>query len=252
MLVISNLKKSFFGLHRPAINGLSLRLNEGDFCVLLGANGSGKSTLLNMVAGEMRPDSGKITFFHKSILSQRHQIASVVQDVNVGTVPEMTLLENVALSYTKKGNDRGMLYRRYRENALSSLRMLGIGLEKLIDQPLRSLSGGQRQIVATMMAMMTHPKLLLLDEHTSALDPGMQKLLMTYTAESIARHKSVALMITHNMEDALQYGNRLVLMHRGKIAMDFNRKEKDSLSMQRLLDCFHQVENKDYGKGELL
>lgn len=249
MLKITNLTKNFSGLSRPVIQSLNLTIQPQEFCIVLGANGSGKSTLLNIIAGDMQPDAGSVVFYDKCIGLQRHKIASVVQDVNAGTVPEMTLLENLALGYARLTGERFRLSSSCRTFVFKTLKTVGLGLEKFMDQPLKSLSGGQRQVVATVMAVMSQPQLLLLDEHTSALDPKVQKILMDYTAKAIREQGMMGLMITHNMNDAIRYGNRLILLHKGSVVMDLDRDEKSKLSVQQLLDCFHTFEDKDLVVG---
>lgn len=231
MITIENVKKAFHDLFRPVLNGVDLALSQGDFCVLIGANGCGKSTLLKLISGEYQADSGEIVI--------QGNVAQVVQDVNLGTVPEMTLLENIALSEIKK--PKFLFYRRYRNEVIQKLKELNIGLEDYLDKPLKILSGGQRQMIATLMAINSGSKILLLDEHTSALDPKMQELLMIYTAKQVVDRGLTAVMITHKMEDAIKYGNRLVMLNQGKIALDIRGVQKEELKIQDLLLFFMQT-----------
>lgn len=233
MINITKVIKSFQGLFRPVINDVSLSLERGDFCVLIGANGCGKSTLLKLISKEHKVDSGEIKL--------SGDVAQVLQDVNLGTVPEMTLLENIALSEVK--TPKLLFYRRYRNQVIEKLKELGIGLEEYIDQPLKMLSGGQRQMIATLMAINSGRQILLLDEHTSALDPKMQSLLMQYTAEQIAQRDLTTIMITHKIDDAIKYGNRLIMLHQGKIVLDLDKEPKGRLQVQDLLIMFHQYED---------
>lgn len=233
MLNITNLKKSFDGVFEPVLNGINLSLKKGDFCTIIGANGSGKSTLLKTISGEYPLTSGTIKIYGK--------IARVVQDVNQGTIPAMSVVENVMLSQITSPKLR--FYRRKRDTIIDMLRSLNIGIEKFADQKLRALSGGQRQVIATFMALNSGSQLLLLDEHTSALDPKMQKFLMEYTAKSIRQMNLTAMMITHNMSDALKYGNRLIMLHKGRIVADWQGKEKNLLSIDDLLEMFRKFEN---------
>jgi putative ABC transport system ATP-binding protein len=242
MLKLENITKTFNNRFKPVLNKISLTLEEGEFCIVLGSNGSGKSTLLRSISGEYRIDSG-------SINSANLNIASVTQDVNKGTIPELTLLENICLSSNSSKSNIFQFYRNKREKAYDLLKELKIGLEKFIDLPLSSLSGGQRQMTATLMAMYTGPDILLLDEHTSALDPKNQKLLMEYTAQNIAKHNITTLMVTHKLEDAINYGNRIIMLHDGQIVFDIKDKKKQKLSIDQLLELFHSYE--DLGlKGE--
>lgn len=233
MITITNVTKSFPGLFKPIINGIDLSLERGDFCVLIGANGCGKSTLLKLISSEYKVDSG--------LVKLNGAVAQVVQDVNLGTVPEMTLLENIALSEATK--PKLLFYKRYRDQVIEKLKELNIGLEEYIDQPLKMLSGGQRQMVATLMAINTGKEILLLDEHTSALDPKMQAVLMEYTHEQILKRRITAIMITHKMDDAIKYGNRLLMLHQGKVVLDLQGAEKQAMHVQDLLTMFHRYED---------
>lgn len=235
MINISKITKSFPGLSRNILDEVDLVLKEEDFCVLIGTNGCGKSSLLKLISGEYKANSGKIEI--------RGDVAQVVQDVNLGTVPEMTLLENIALSEAKV--PKFLFYRRYRQKIIHKLKELNIGLEEYIDQPLKMLSGGQRQIVATLMAINSGSKILLLDEHTSALDPKMQSLLMNYTAKQIEERKLTAIMVTHKMDDAIKYGNRLIMLHQGKIVFDIDAKGKYGLMVHDILAIFHKYEDRN-------
>ncbi|MDR3187002.1 MAG: ATP-binding cassette domain-containing protein [Holosporaceae bacterium] len=233
MLQINNVTKSFSGIFEPVLKEINLSLAEGAFCTVIGANGSGKSTLMKIISGEHFADSGEIR--------KNGDVAQVVQDVNRGTIPSMTMLENIALSSTK--TPRFSFYKRCKNDVMSKIKSLNIGLEKFIDQPLSVLSGGQRQTIATLMALNSGGKILLLDEHTSALDPKMQLLLMEYTAKSARELGLTTLMITHNMEDAVKYGDRLIMMHKGRIVADMKGREKSQLRIQSLLEMFHKFED---------
>ena len=233
MIHITKATKSFQGLFKPVIDELSLSLAREDFCVLIGANGCGKSTLLKMISGEQKADMGEIEL--------GGEVAQVVQDVNLGTVPEMTLLENIALSLFKK--PKFLFYRRFKDQVVQKLKALDIGLEAYIDQPLKMLSGGQRQMIATLMAINCGRQILLLDEHTSALDPKMQAILMDYTHKQAKNRGLTTLMITHKMDDAIKYGNRLIMLHQGKIVLDIHGPQKKAMTVQDLLAMFHQYED---------
>jgi putative tryptophan/tyrosine transport system ATP-binding protein len=236
MLNLKNIKKSFPGNFSPVLKGIDLDLTPGEFCVVIGSNGSGKSTLIRSISGEYTIDSGVINTNNKII-------ASVTQDINKGTIPEMTLLENIVLSKLLAKSASFNFYIHQREEVINIVKELGIGLEDYIDQPLSSLSGGQRQMIATLMAIHAKPDILLLDEHTSALDPKAQNLLIKYTAKSIVNNKITALMITHKLDDAIRYGDRLIMLHQGKIVLDIKGDKKKSLSVKELLDLFHSYED---------
>ena len=237
MLKISNIYKTFSGNCSPVLNGVSLELVSGDFCVLIGSNGSGKSTLLKSIDAEYKLDKGKI------VTDSNALIASVSQDINKGTIAEMTLLENMVLSGLLGKKASFTFYQKKIEEIKLLIQELGMGLEAYIDKPLNILSGGQRQMIATLMAISSKPDILLLDEHTSALDPKTQDLLMKYTANAINENNITSIMITHKLNDALCYGNRLIMLHQGQIVFDVKNKEKEALTIDDLLSLFHQYED---------
>ncbi len=245
MLAIKNISKSFGNGFGPVLNQINIHLNAGDFCVLIGSNGSGKSTLMKIISGEYTPDVGSILIQDEDLTNQdrSHVIASVVQDVNKGTIPEMTLLENMTLSLSRAQKKYFALYHRRAKSIFDEIGLIGMGLESYLNTPLSHLSGGQRQMLATIMAVTSSPQLLLLDEHTSALDPSMQKIVMAYTAEAIVEKQITSLMITHNIGDAIEYGNRLIMLHQGKIVLDVSGREKANLKINTLLDLFYRYEN---------
>jgi putative ABC transport system ATP-binding protein len=246
MLALKNVVKLFPNIFYPVLKNINLTLNPHDFCVLLGANGSGKSTLMKVIAGEYALDQGQIFINGQDVtyVDRNCWVSQVVQDINKGTIAEMTLLENIALSKMKTRPARLNFYQECEHAVVEELKELGLELEQSLNQPLSLLSGGQRQIVATMMAMNDDAKVLLLDEHTSALDPLMQVKLMEYTARSIIKKKLTTLMITHKIDDALKYGNRLIMLHQGQIVLDIAGDEKKALKVNDLLEQFHKYEDK--------
>lgn len=229
MLELVDLKKSFAG--NQILKGINLTLFPGEFCIILGSNGSGKSTLLRAIAGDA--DSGKV---------KAGKIAYVTQDVNKGTIAQMSMLENVILSQISGKQASLKLYEKRQQEITQMIAKLGLGLEAFINQPLGDLSGGQRQVIATLMAFNSSPQLLLLDEHTSALDPRMQKFLMKYTAEYIAKNKITSLMVTHKLEDALHFGDSLIMLDKGQIIFTAIGKKKKDLSLDQLHELFYQCE----------
>lgn len=235
MLQITNLSKSFAASDSPSLSNINLRLNQNEFCIVIGSNGSGKSTLLRCISGEYAYEAGHINI-------KPSLIASVTQDVNKGTIAEMTCLENMVLSLIRMRAAHLSFYQQFKDELIEGLKELDIGLEAYIDRPLGSLSGGQRQMIATVMALSSKPEILLLDEHTSALDPKMQKLLMDYTVSGALKQKISTMMVTHKLEDAVNYGNRLIMLSKGKIILDLNKEEKSLLTANSLLQLFHQVE----------
>jgi len=235
MLKLINVSKSFSSIE-PVLCDINLEINPGDFCIILGNNGCGKSTMLRSVAGEHAIDKGRIIIDGVDLTtrSRAHVVASVTQDINQNTIPSMTLLENMVLSYRRTKTASLRFYRNYKSEILEHLRHFDNSLEQYIDQPLGILSGGQRQMLATLMAIISKPKILLLDEHTSALDHNIQQILMQYTLEQITQQKLTTLMITHKLDDALKYGNRLLMLKRGKIILDVTGAQKAALSIQDL------------------
>ncbi|MFV4963559.1 ATP-binding cassette domain-containing protein [Lactobacillus delbrueckii subsp. allosunkii] len=224
---------------------LSLKIKPGDFICLLGGNGAGKSTLLNVLAGAIQPTSGKILHAGKDIskeseVKRSSYIARVFQDPKLGTAPRMTVAENLLLA-AKRGQKRGLKLRRLKENIPAfkeALEKVNPDLAGKLDLPVDQLSGGQRQALSFVMATYNKPELLLLDEHTAALDPRSSRKLMEATDEQIRAKKITAVMITHHMEDALKYGNRLLVLDHGQISHDYQGQAKRDLTLQDLAALF--------------
>ena len=241
MLRLTHISKRFPGGTRPVLDNIHLHLQRGDLCVLIGANGSGKSTLLKVISGELVPDEGNVWIQGDSDGKDRSQlVAEVTQDVNQGTVPDMTLFENLALSQMRLQSRLLSFYRQRKLAILRQVQALCPELEPYLYQPLSTLSGGQRQTVATLMAMTSKAKIVLLDEHTSALDPQAARRLMRFTEQAIQEAGLTGLMITHRMTDAIQYGNRLLMLHEGRVVLDLSGDEKASLTPRELLVLFQQ------------
>lgn len=231
------------------LDHLDLVIEPGDFITVLGGNGAGKSTLFNVISGTLPLTSGTVTF-HDKVVNQLTEekrakyIARVFQDPKMGTAPRMTVMENLLLA-ERRGQQR-LLKSRNLEKKRVLYRDLcsqtGNGLENHLDTPTGNLSGGQRQALSLLMATLTKPDLLLLDEHTAALDPKTSRQLIELTDKIIANENLTCLMITHRMEDALKYGNRLIVMKKGKIIKDLNRQEKEKLTLPDLLMFFEEEE----------
>ena len=249
MLEVRNLYKTFNAgtiNEKKAINDLSLTLEDGDFVTVIGGNGAGKSTLLNLVAGVFPVDDGSITIAGQDVTRlPEHKrakfIGRVFQDPMMGTAATMGIEENLALAY-RRGQARGLRYginneerKLYREK----LAILGLGLEDRLTSKVGLLSGGQRQALTLLMSTLKKPKLLLLDEHTAALDPKTAAKVLEITETIVRRDKLTTLMITHNMRDAIAHGNRLIMMDSGRIVADIRGEEKKNLTVQDLLDKFH-------------
>lgn len=246
MLQLQNINKSFSQMATPALRNINLKFRAGEYCIILGSNGSGKSTLFKIISGEYKTDSGKILLNGKNITKkQMHQraalISGVSQDITKGTVQNMTLLENISLSMIRGKKSRLTFFKNHTKAISERIKLLDLNLEKYIHNKMSSLSGGQRQAIATLMAIYPVPNLLLLDEHTSALDPQSREKIMKFTDNSIKKHNITSLMITHNIDDAVKYGNRLIIMHHGKVAYDIKGKEKNKLTGNDILNTLHKI-----------
>lgn len=228
-----------------ALNDVSMKLKEGDFVTVIGNNGAGKSTLLNCIAGVFPIDGGSILLDGEDITRQpehkraRH-IGRVFQDPLKGTAFDMTIEQNLAIAYYKN-QSRGLkigISRKDRELFREKLAMLDMGLENRMTEKVKLLSGGQRQSLTLFMAVIAKPKLLLLDEHTAALDPAAAEKVLELTRIFAAQEGLCTLMITHNMKDALRYGNRTILMKSGRIAMQLEGEERESMTVEKLIEKF--------------
>ncbi len=248
MLEVKNISKTFNAgtiNEKRALSELSLSLNDGDFVTVIGGNGAGKSTLLNAVAGVWPVDSGAIIIDGEDVTGmpeykRAKYIGRVFQDPMMGTAPNMQIDENLALAY-RRGKKRGLKWgvtAAERELYREKLATLGLGLEDRLTAKVGLLSGGQRQALTLLMASLQTPKLLLLDEHTAALDPGTAKKVLELSDKIISENKLTALMITHNMSDAIRHGNRLIMMDRGRIVLDISGEDKKNLTKADLLERF--------------
>ncbi len=231
------------------LKDINLTINDGDFISVIGSNGSGKSTLLNTIAGSFRPSSGEIFFNEHNVTNlKEHQrakyIGRVFQDPNMGTIGDISIQENLALSL-KRGDKRTLkwaLKKEYDSIYKEKLAPLKLGLENRLGDKISSLSGGQRQAVTLLMATLKRPDILLLDEHTAALDPKTSRKILDLTEKVIYDNKLTALMITHNMRDAIHYGNRLIMISEGRIIADFTNEEKQKLTVDDLYAKFDEAE----------
>ena len=229
------------------LDDVSLEIREHDFITILGGNGAGKSTLFNTIAGTLPVSSGKIYILGEDVTNYSPEkrakyLSRVFQDPKMGTAPRMTVAENLLVAKFR-GEKRGLIPRHlasYKEEFQTVLAKIGNGLEKHIDTAVEFLSGGQRQALSLLMATLKRPELLLLDEHTAALDPKTSQALMTLTDEFVKQDALTALMITHRMEDALKYGNRLIVMKDGHIIQDLNQEEKAQMSIADYYQLFEK------------
>ena len=251
MLKLEHLYKTFNPgtiNQKVALSDLSLHLNPGDFVTVIGGNGAGKSTMLNAIAGVWAVDSGRIILDGQDVTAlPEHKraklIGRVFQDPMMGTAPNMQLEENLALAM-RRGQRRGLgwgVTKAEREIYREKLKTLNLGLEDRMTVKVGLLSGGQRQALTLLMASLQKPKLLLLDEHTAALDPATAAKVLELSDRIVAENQLNALMITHNMSDAIKHGNRLIMMNEGKIILDISGDEKKQLTKQMLMDKFAEV-----------
>ena len=251
MLKISNISKTFNPgtiNEKKALTDLSLHLVKGDFVTILGSNGAGKSTLFNAIAGTFPVDRGTIQLDGKNITSlpdykRSKFIGRMFQDPLKGTAPTMTIEENLALAYMRASsgtNPFSVISKADRAEFRQRLSQLGLGLEDRMGSPVGLLSGGQRQALTLLMATMVTPKLLLLDEHTAALDPATADKVLTLTRQIVADHGITCLMITHNIPSALSLGNRTIMMKDGSIVLELSGAQREGLTPEELLRLFHQ------------
>lgn len=251
MLKVRNISKTFNPgtiNEKKAIDGLSLSLKEGDFVTVIGGNGAGKSSLLNAVAGVWPVDSGSIELAGENITGlpeykRAKLIGRVFQDPMMGTAPDMWIEENLAIAMRRgeKRKLKWMVTKQDRELYREKLSELGLGLEDRLQVKVGLLSGGQRQALTLLMATLKSPKLLLLDEHTAALDPATAAKVLELSDSVVEKNNLTTLMITHNMTDAIRHGNRLIMMNAGHIILDIEGEEKQHLTKQELLDKFAEV-----------
>ena len=244
---------------KVALDGLNLHLEPGDFVTVIGGNGAGKSTMLNCVSGAYRVDSGRIMIDGVDVTAlpeyKRAQfIGRVFQDPMMGTAATMQIEENLALA-ARRGKSRTLrpgITKQEREGYIEQLKILGLGLENRMTAKVGLLSGGQRQALTLLMATLQKPKLLLLDEHTAALDPKTAAKVLEATRKIVEKDNLTTLMITHNMRDAIAYGNRLIMMYDGHVAVDVRGKEKENLTVEQLLGMFSKASGSDEADDKLL
>ena len=262
MLDVQNIRKTFNPgtvNEKTALNGVSLTLNDGDFVTVIGGNGAGKSTLLNAVAGVWPVDSGSISIGGTDVTSlpehkRARYIGRVFQDPMMGTAATMQIEENMALA-ARRGRSRTLrpgITRDERERYRETLKILDLGLEDRLTSKVGLLSGGQRQALTLLMAALRKPDLLLLDEHTAALDPKTAAKVLAATERIVQKDHLTTLMITHNMRDAIVHGNRLIMMYEGRIALDIAGEDKKKLTVEQLLAKFGQATGSDEADDKLL
>ena len=244
---------------KVALNGLTLHLEDGDFCTVIGGNGAGKSTMLNAVAGVFPVDSGSIIIDGVDVtkLSEHKRakyIGRVFQDPMTGTAATMQIEENLALAQ-RRGKTRSLkigITKAERARYRALLKLLDLGLEDRLTSKVGLLSGGQRQALTLLMASLVRPKLLLLDEHTAALDPKTAAKVLEATEKIVARDHLTTLMVTHNMKDAIAHGNRLIMMKDGRIILDIRGEEKKKLTVEDLLEKFNVASGEEFANDRMI
>lgn len=262
MLKITNVQKTFNPgtiNEKKALNGINLHLDEGDFVTVIGGNGAGKSTMLNMVAGVYPVDCGSIVIdgvdvTHLPEYKRAKYLGRVFQDPMTGTAADMQIEENLALA-ARRGQRRTLragITAKERKEYQELLKILDLGLENRMTSKVGLLSGGQRQALTLLMATLKKPKLLLLDEHTAALDPKTAKKVLDITEEVVSKNNLTTIMITHNMADAIRVGNRLIMMHEGQVIVDVKGEEKKNLTIAQLLQLFEASSGSEFTSDKVM
>ena len=262
MLEIENVYKTFnIGTinEKVALNGVELKLSERDFVTIIGGNGAGKSTTLNAIAGVWPVDKGRIIVNGTDITrlpehKRANYLGRVFQDPMIGTAATMSIEENMAIA-ARRGEHRGFRWgisKKEREEYKSRLKVLGLGLEERLKSKVGLLSGGQRQAITLLMAALKKPKLLLLDEHTAALDPKTAAKVLEISDKIIAENGLTAMMVTHNMKDAIAHGNRLIMLMDGKVILDIKGEEKKRLTVKDLLQKFEAASGEEFTNDQAI
>jgi len=262
MLDLFNVRKTFNPKtinEKVALSGVNLHLNDGDFVTVIGGNGAGKSTTLNAIAGVWPIDEGQIVLDGKDLTNlpehrRAGMLGRVFQDPMTGTAANMQIEENLALA-ARRGQHRTLrigITKAEREGYREKLKMLGLGLEDRMTTKVGLLSGGQRQALTLLMATLKKPQLLLLDEHTAALDPRTAEKVLHLTQHIVAESKLTTMMVTHNMRDAIAYGNRLIMMHEGNVILDISGEDKKHLTVEALLEQFARVSGDQFANDRAL
>jgi putative tryptophan/tyrosine transport system ATP-binding protein len=251
MLQLSNIHKVFnegTPDEKIALDDINLHLRQGDFVTVIGSNGAGKSTLMNLVSGVLQPDVGDVKIEAKNVTflpeyKRARLIGRVFQDPMAGTSPTMTIEENLAMAYSrnKRRTLRSGVTKKRKEDFKDVLETLHLGLENRLSAKVGLLSGGERQALSLLMATFTEPSILLLDEHTAALDPSRAELITSLTKEIVARYQLTTIMVTHNMQQALDLGNRLIMMDKGQIILEADNEKKNTLTIDNLMQEFQNI-----------
>ncbi len=262
MLRLKNVNKTFFPNsinERIALADVNLELDNGDFVTVIGSNGAGKSTVLNTIAGKINPDTGTVEISGRNVTRMKDYkrakyVGRVFQDPMAGTAPDLTIEQNMALA-ERRGMRRGLAFgitKAKRKRFAEELEVLELGLEHRLSAKVGLLSGGQRQALSLLMATFSKPKILLLDEHTAALDPERARLVTHLTKKVVQEQELTTLMVTHNMGQALEVGNRLIMMHEGRIILDVSGAEKEAMTVEDLLAQFSSIKDAEVSDRTLL
>jgi putative ABC transport system ATP-binding protein len=262
MIVLSEIAITFnkgTPLQMQALRGINLAIPKGQFVTMIGSNGAGKSTLLNILSGELVPDSGLVLLDETDVTkwpihARAPMIARMFQDPRSGICEQMSILENIAIA-SGRTSPRGFgfaITEALRKRAVERLAILGLGLERRLDDRVALLSGGQRQALSLIMATFGSAKILLLDEHTAALDPGAAELVMYLTDNVVRQFEITTVMVTHSMRQALDFGSRIIMLHQGSIILDISGAERTSVTLENLLDLFRRKEGNELADDQLL
>ena len=262
MIVLADIAITFnkgTPLEMPALRDVNLAIPKGQFVTMIGSNGAGKSTLLNILSGELVAEKGRVLLDDIDVTSwpihaRAPMIARMFQDPRSGICEQMSILENIAIA-SGRTSPRGFglaITESLRKRAVERLAILGLGLEKRLDDRVALLSGGQRQALSLIMGTFGSAKILLLDEHTAALDPGAADLVMRLTDNVVRQFEITTVMVTHSMRQALDFGSRIVMLHQGSIILDISGAERASVTLDNLLDLFRRKEGKDLADDQLL
>lgn len=264
MLELTNISKTFYPgtvNEKKALNKINLKMENGDFATIIGSNGAGKSTMFNAICGTFYVDEGSVLLDGEDItyVKEHHRskyIGHLFQDPMKGTAPHMSIEENLALAYLRASSMGGKFFSRISKKEKDMFReklsLLDMGLEDRMKNPVGLLSGGQRQALTLLMATVVTPKILLLDEHTAALDPGTAKKVLELTKQIVKENKITCLMITHNMQSALELGNRTLMMDSGNIILDVRGEERDGMTVDDMLDKFRDGIGKRFDNDRIL
>lgn len=244
--------------HNHAIKDINLTINEGDFITVIGSNGAGKSTLFNLISGNLKPSSGAVKVDNRDVTRMAEYrrarfIGRIFQNPLLGTASNMTIEENMMIAHKKGMRGLGLsLNSEMRELFKKELLPLDMNLQDRLKDDVGLLSGGQRQALTLLMVVLSKPRLILLDEHTAALDPKNAEIVLSLTDRFISEYKLTAMMVTHNMNHAIEYGNRLIMMDKGEIILEISGEEKKALTVEKLVEKFYEIKQEEFNNDDVL